>query len=289
MAALLALCGGRPDALYTMSDHSKDATRLSRRTVLAASGAVTTASAVGLSAVAPALAQNETTESDDGDVDAHVWIAIEEFRGGAILRVESSEIDEVPAVAGEEGPDIEAPVGRIVQYFNTGEESVVYLRGGLDLERGTLYRTTEDFRLTENEQGRQFIRIGLQRLENQDIAFDITEGDVELVTDSGGEATVRPRDFSAGALFRITSDDMNWVPTDVAQSGLISEYDAYHARYVGTDEDFLFFPQESAQIQQGVLYVMHDNFEFLSPEGNLVAASFRQVDEASLPAGDYIP
>lgn len=291
MALFLRANGGR-SLTSTMSNGSDPADRhqLSRRTVIEASSAATATTALGL--FGATSAHGQTTEADGGGgdgTDAHAWVSIGKFRGGAIIRVESPPIDETPAIEGAGGPDIERPTGRIVQYFNTGEETLVYLPGSATLEQGALYHLTEDYQLTENGDGRSFVRVGIRRLDNQDLAFDLTDEDLELVTDSGGEAAIRPRDFSAGALFRLTSAPLGWVPTDVVQSGYFSEYDTRRAQYVGIDDGFLFFPQEAAQVQTDVLYVLHDEFELLNPAGNLVAASFRRVSEESLPAGDYIP
>lgn len=284
-----------------MSDDSTRpvADRLTRRSLLAVGGLATAAPTLGALAARPVrgqtdagtAGQDETPAEGDGQTPRLPgWIGIEQFRSSAIFRVESPPIEETPILEGAAGPGLENPHARVIQYFNTGEESLLYLPGDADVEQGLFYQFDDEFRLTEDEETpQQLVRTTFHRYSNQDLAFDLGETDIDVVGGSGGEGAVRPRDFSAGGLFRVTSGPLGWVPTDVAQSGHFTEYDTWHAQYVGTNEDFLFFPQEGAQVQTDVLYVLQDEFELFTPEGNLVACEFRRVESGSLPAGDYIP
>ncbi len=108
------------------------------------------------------------------------------------------------------------------------------------------------------------------------------EEDFALV-DGGGKALVRANNFYPGGLFQVTSDVVEWTPReDVAGSDIFSEYNTRIGEYLGTGEDFEFYPAHEAAVETGGVYVMRDEFDITDPEGNLVTISFDRVDENDL-------
>lgn len=103
------------------------------------------------------------------------------------------------------------------------------------------------------------------------------------LADGGGKALIRPNNFYPGGLFQVTSDVVEWTPReDVAGSDIFSEYNTRIGEYLGTREDFEFYPAHEAAVETGGVYVMRDEFDITDPEGNLVTISFDRVDENDL-------
>lgn len=245
----------------------------SRRSVMKTGALITAGSALGLSA--PASAQNDTQQA---------LMLDEQWRSGSIFRVVSPPLEDPPQVATSDL--IEGRTAQVIEYFNTEEEVFLFLpEDAQPLEEGELYVLSDEFSTPDT--GDQYTVAGLLRVQfsplgQEDFPFDIEEDtDIEFL-DGGGEAAVRPRNFFSGALFQITSGPQGWVPEDVADSGFFTNYETHHARYLGTGDTFLFFPQEDAAVSQDQLYLMRDEFEFFDPEGNLVASEFDPVDQESV-------
>lgn len=252
-------------------------------------GALTSgALALGLSG--GATAQQTETPTDDGvsdDAEYHQALTFnDEFRSGAVFRVLSPELEEQPLT------DTEAAIDdwsvRVIEYFNTQEEVYLLLPPAAQVEEGELYVfSDESSRATGISDDDNLVRVRYRPLGQEDFPFQLEEGeDFDLLDEGGGEAAVRPANFFSGALFRITSGPQGWVPEDIEESGVFTDYDTVHAEYLGTNDQFRFFPQEDAEIQQGRLYVMWEEFEFVDPAGNTVAAEFDAVDEESLTVDD---
>ncbi|WP_238717421.1 hypothetical protein [Natronorubrum halophilum] len=235
-------------------------------------------------------AQETPTESDGDGGDGQFQEAIttgETYFSGAVFRVVSPALQDAPVV---DNPDVlQNHSVRVIEHFNTNEEGYLFVPPDAQIEEGEQY--VFDDRLsspTEDELAiSDLVRVQYRPLTEEDLPFDLeTVEDFEILDDSGGEAAVRPDNFFSGAPFEITSGPQGWVPQDIEQSGLFTDYNTVHAEYFGTNNRFLFFPQEEAEMEQGELYVMRDESEIFDPVGNLVAAEFAVVDEESVTIDD---
>jgi len=268
-----------------MPDHDdvEGSVQSSRRTVLKASGAATVASLLGFSG--GAVAQEGDGDGNQGGMTGYMFN--DEVRPGAVFRVASPELVDQPnvneAVAGA------LPTGsttRVVEYFNTQEEATLLLPGEADVEEGELYQFTETLQFVDGAGSEGLVRVEFQPVDDEDFPFDLVESDEVEILDEGGEGAVRPRSFSAGAVFRVTSGPQGWVPDDVAQSGYFTEYNTRHAEYLGTDDEFLCFPQEDAEVETDAIYTVESEWELFDPVGNLVTVEFSRVEEDSIPIDD---
>jgi hypothetical protein len=263
-------------------------TSTSRRRFVRA-GAVTSA-ALALGSTGSTTAQETAAQNGDGNIDGRFRNAIATrgaYFSGAIFRVVSPPLKDAP-VAGN--PDVLRNYNaRVIEHFNTNEEEYLFVPKDGAITEGEVY--VFDDRLgdrRDDELATQgLLRVQYRPLIDADLPFKIEEGeDFEILEGAGGEAAVRPDDFYSKALFEITSGPQGWLPQDIEQSGLFTDYNTVHAQYLGTNQQFLFFPQEGAQTEIDQLYVMRDEVEFFDPAGNLVAAEFTPVDEGSLTFDD---
>lgn len=265
------------------NDNAERSVQSSRRTVLKASGAATVASLLGFSG--SAVAQEGGDGGGQGGMTA--WLFNDEVRPGAVFRVASPELADQPNV-NEDVADV-LPSGsttRIIEYFNTQEEATLLLQSDADVEEGELYQFTETMQFVEGAGGEGLVRVQFQPVEDEDFPFDLVDSEDVEVLDEGGEGAIRPRNFSAGSIFRVTSGQQGWVPDDVGQSGYFTDYNTVHAEWLGTDDEFLFFPQEDAEVETDALYTVEQEWELLDPVGNLVAVEFNRVEEDSLSVDD---
>ncbi|WP_255681622.1 hypothetical protein [Natrinema sp. SYSU A 869] len=236
------------------------------------------------------MAQETSTESDAGGGNGQFREAIatrETYFSGAIFRVVSPALEDAPVV---DNPDVlQNHSVRIVEHFNTNEEGYLFAPQDAQIEEGEQY--VFDDRLspsTEDELAvNDLVRVQYRPLTGEDLPFKLeAKEDFEILNEGGGEAAVRPDNFFSSSPFKITSGPQGWVPQDIEQSGLFTGYNTVHAEYFGTNNRFLFFPQEGAETEQGELYVMRDESEIFDPAGNLVATEFDVVDEETLTIDD---
>ncbi|WP_126661291.1 twin-arginine translocation signal domain-containing protein [Haloterrigena salifodinae] len=265
-----------------MNDHRG---RKSRRWFVKA-GSVASA-ALGLGAIGTAGGQ-ESSSSNDGSGQFREAITTGEmYFSGEVFRVVSPPLQDAPVV---DNPDVLRNHSvRVIQHFNTNREGYLFVPRDVQIEEGAKY-VFDDRLLTppENELGiTDLVRVRYRPLTEADLPFELEiNEDFEILDDDGGEAAVRPENFFSSAPFRITSGPQGWVPQDIEQSGLFTDYETVHAEYFGTNDRFLFFPQEGSETEQGELYVLRDESELFDPAGNLVAAEFDAVDEESLRIDD---
>ncbi|WP_276255480.1 hypothetical protein [Halomontanus rarus] len=266
-----------------MSDRSQfRSRRWFVRTGTLLSGALT----LGLSGSGGA---QETEEMSDLDAqeDPNWREAImfgDEFYAASIFRVVSPALEDPPTIANSDV--IEDWTVRIIEFFNTNEEVYFFVPQDADLNEGELYRLNNESEIVLNGDDR-LLEVQYRPLDIEAFPFDLEEGeDFESADTGGGEGAVRPRNLFTNALFRVTSGPQGWVPDDVEQSGYFTDYNTVHAKYLGTNDEFLFFPQEDAEVEEGALYVMWDEFELFDPAGNLAAIEFNPVDEESLSIDD---
>ncbi|WP_245852931.1 hypothetical protein [Natrinema ejinorense] len=232
------------------------------------------------------MAQETTTENGDGQFRAAITTG-EMYFSGAVFRVVSPALQDAPVV---DNPDVlQNHNVRVIEHFNTTEEGYLFVPQDAQIEEGEEY--VFDDRLsspTEDELAiSDLVRVQYRPLTGEDLPFELEiQEDFEILDDDGGEAAVRPDNFFSSAPFEITSGPQGWVPQDIEQSGLFTDYNTVHAEYFGTNNRFLFFPQEGADTEPGQLYVMRDESEIFDPAGNLVAAEFSVVDEETLTIDD---
>lgn len=258
----------------------------SRRSILKTGALASAASVLGVSGSAvaqesdPGDEEGTDTDGDGNTIDGYMFS--DEYRPGAVVRISSSSLEQIPRVdnSAEIMEDREA---RVVEFFNTFEESYLFLPTGAQVEIGDLYVLGEGGEwVNEGPTGDDLVTVSVEPLQQEDFVFDGRD-ESELFEEGGGEAAVRPYNFYAGSMFRITSEPLGWLPDDVEESGLFTDYNARHAEYLGVSDEFLFFPQEDAEVETDAVYVMEDEFELFRPEGNLVAADFNQIDEETIP------
>lgn len=253
-----------------------------------------TAAALGFGATGNAAArvtQNETENDDAIGDDEQFRDAIatrDVYYSGAVFRVVSPPLQDAP---GTENPDLLRDYSvRVIEHFNTSEEGYLFVPPDHRVEEGQQYVFDDQLYTTdENElNAADLVRVGYRPLTGADLPFDLDEDGGFETLEGGGEAAVRPDDFFAGALFEITSGPQGWIPDDVDQSGLFTDYNTVHAEYLGTNNRFLLFAQEGATTETDQWYVMRDEFELLDPAGNLVAAEFTPVDKGSFSVDNEI-
>lgn len=265
---------------------NENPTSESRRWFVKAGALTSGALTLGLSGSAAAQQTETPTETPDGGQPnwRQALMFSDEFFTGAVFRVVSPVLDDAP---GTETPSaVEDWTVRVIEYFNTNQEEFLFVPPDQSVDQGELYRLGDRFVPATNGAG-GLMEVEYRPLDVEDFPFDLEEGEeFELLDEGGGEAAVRPRDFFTNTLFRVTSGPQGWVPEDVENSGFFTDYNTVHAEYLGVDDEFLFFPQEGAEVQVGNVYVLWDEFEFFDPAGRLVAAEFEPVDEESITVDD---
>ncbi|GAB3670165.1 hypothetical protein [Halopiger thermotolerans] len=258
--------------------------RRSRRWFVKA-GAIASA-AFGLGTTGSVGAQNSSnetgtgTETDQGQL-REAYTTGETFFSGTVFRVVSPPLENAPPVGNPES--LQNYSVRVIEFFNTNEEGYLFVPQNTQIEEGQKYVFDQwEAPIREEIDTSELVRVQYRPLGDADLPFDLeVEEDFEVLDDTGGEAAVRPDNFFGSAPFTITSGPQGWVPPDVEQSGLFTDYNTVHAEYFGTNEQFLFFVQEGAETQEGRLYIMRDESEVFDPAGNLVAAEFNAIDEDS--------
>lgn len=269
-----------------MNDSERNASRRRFLTV----GAVTAGAlpfVAGRTAAQETSSENGNGETDGGSEFRNAIASRDSFYSGAVFRVVSPPLENAPSI--EEIDALRNHVAYTIELFNTNEEGLLYVPQDVRLEKGEQYvyddrlSSPTEQELTVND----FVRVQFRRLTDADLPFEFARPeDFDVLEDSGGEAAVRPDNFYSGAMFRITSGAQGWVPDDVGQSGLFTDYNTVHAEYVGTNHRFLLFAQEAATTETGQTYVMRDEPELFDPAGNLVATEFNTVDEDSITIDD---
>lgn len=258
----------------------------SRRWFVKAGALTSGALALGLSGGAAAQQTETPTAAPPGEGDWRSAIMFaDEFHAGAVFRVSSPELEGLPQLDNQDALGLRSV--RIVEYFNTNEENYLFLPADAQVQEGGLYVFDDALAPVSDAAGDGLVEVQYRPLGQDGFPFQLEEGEqFELGDDGGGEAAVRPSNFFSGALFRVTSGPQGWVPPDVAESGLFTDYVTHHASYLGTDDEFLFFAQEDASVEVGRLYVMWEEFEFFDPAGDLVTTEFDVVNEESVTVDD---
>jgi len=115
-----------------------------------------------------------------------------------------------------------------------------------------------------------------------------TEPDGEGAVEAGsGKALMFADEFRGGAQFRVTSPVIEHQPEveGVEDGSVWSDYNTRVVEYVNTQEDVLFFPAEDAEITEGRVYELHDNFTWLSDDAGdqgVVDVKFTDVGQEQI-------
>jgi hypothetical protein len=230
------------------------------------------------------------TSAQDGDTaqgdGTSALMRNETFRPGALFRVDSRALGEHPDVEGVPGDEYDV---RRIRYLNTDEVVRLFLPRDAEVEQGQIYRFQSNFDLLEGIDDASVISVEFEpfpeTLGGDDGQFAPGE-DLELV-EGGGKALVRIDDFNPGALILVTIGVVEMTPPeDVRGSGVFSEYNSYLVEYLNTGQDFLLFATHEAQVEEGAVYVVRDEFDITEPEGNLVTVDLGRVDQDDVPS-DY--
>lgn len=274
----------------------------SRRSFLQKGALASAAAAVGLGGIGLSGAQdgddgNETetpdeTATPEGETaeGGKALMFNDEFRPGAQFRVKSPVVEQNPDVMGvEEGNIFSEYNTRIIEYLNTDEDIYFFPAQDAEVEQGVVYELHDNFTLFDDDAADSgVIDVRFEPVAEDDILFPDRDNQLDPLDDfgiveGGGKALVQASDFYAGALVEITSDVVEWVPRpDVQGSDIFSTYNTRHARYLNTNDEFRIYPAEAAEVEQGGLYVVRDEFDITDPEGQLVTADLDRVNEDDL-------
>lgn len=250
--------------------------------------------AVGLSSIGRVTAQEgdttETSAGDDSDSRSAVMFN-DAYRPGAQFRVVSPPISERPDLEDRpEGKSLEGYTTRVIEYVNTAEEVLLLVPPDVDVKQGSVYELARVFSAFENTPSRGLVSVQFEPVAAEDVLFDDDDGnpgrepgqDFDVVK-GGGQALITAYRFYPGALFRITSGVIEWVPREkVQRTGASGNYNTRLAEYLGTEMSFVLYPARSAQIERGAVYVMRRESEPVDAEGRLRLVSFSRVDESDL-------
>jgi uncharacterized protein YxjI len=244
--------------------HSSD----TRRTFLKKSALTSGALMLGLSSAGTAAAQNGGGEG---------LMYTNEFNGEALFRVISPVLEQNPEVDTDDDIFDEEYNSRKIMYLNTDEQVYLFPTQDAEIQEGNVYQLSDSFSLFEDSG--ELMEVEFDSATEVDPIFD---GDYELL-DGGGQALVQVENFDAGALLRVTSQVVSWTPPQEAQgSDLFADYNTRHAQYLNTNDQFNIYPAEDAQIEQGAIYQISDEFEITDAEGNLMTLTLERVDEEGL-------
>jgi len=259
----------------TDTSHSTD----SRRTFLKKSAVTSGVLMVGLSSTGTAAAQNDSNgqEPVQNGGGGEGLMYTNEFNGEALFRVISPVLNENPEVDTDDDIFDEEYNSRRIRYLNTDEEMYLFPTEDAEIQEGNIYQLSDSFSLFEDNG--ELMEVEFDSATEDDPIFD---GDYELL-DGGGQALVATDTFDAGALLRITGGVVDWTPQQNVQgSDIFADYNTRHAQYLNTNDQFTIYPAEDAQIEEGAIYQISDEFEITDAEGNLMTVSLERVDEEGL-------
>lgn len=239
---------------------------------------------------------NETetpgTETPVGTVDegGEALMFNDEFRAGAQFRVKSPVINEDPAIRNVAQDTVFGEYNtRAIEYLNTDEEVYLFPAEDAEVEQGVVYELHDEyFRFDDASPDSGILDVRFERVPEEDVLVPDEDNRFEPMDDfdvveGGGKALVDVRNFSPGALLEITSGVVEWTPgPDVQGSDIFSTYNTRHARYLNTNDEFLIYPAGAADVEEGGVYLMQNEFDVTDPEGQLVTADLDRVDEDDL-------
>lgn len=232
------------------------------------------------------------TETPDGESaeGGKALMFNDEFRPGSQFRVKSPVVEQNPDVRGvEQGAIFSEYNTRIIEYLNTDEDVYFFPAQDAEVEQGVVYELHDNFTLFDDDAADSgVIDVRFSPVDEDEILFPGDDNRLDPqddfdIIEGGGKALVQTGDFFAGALVQITSGVVDWTPRPAVQgSDIFSSYNTRHARYLNTNDEFLIYPAEAAEIDQGGIYMVRNEFDISDPEGQLVTADLDRVNEADL-------
>lgn len=277
-----------------MTEKDTRSTDESRRSFIRRGALASGGLAVGLGSVGQVTAQGgagttETSAGEGGDARSALMYN-HAYHPGAQFRVVSPPIPERPDLEDRpEGMSLEGYTTRLVEYVNTSEEVQLLVPPDVDVERGSVYELSRLFSAFQATPAQGLVSIEFEPVSEGDALFDDDgnpgwePGQDFDVVEGGGQALITGYRFYPGALFRITSGVVEWVPREkIQRSGASGNYNTRLAEYLGTNMSFVLYPAQEAQVEPGAVYVMHQESEPADAGGRLRLVSFSRVDESDL-------
>lgn len=227
------------------------------------------------------------TAAADGELlqdDRRALMFAGAFRPGGIFRVESQAMNQAPYFMGEPFEDYDP---YIVEYRNTSENITLFVPSDVQIQQGEVYTLGDRFELfQEGDLPPGVMRVSFDPVDEEqfdgDFEFNVDDLDFDVL-DGGGKALVRWCNFSPGSFFRVVSGVVQPEPREMVQgSDIFSEYNTRHARFLGMNQNFVFYPAHAAEVTWGNVYRMTDEFDITEPEGRLTTIDFERVDEETL-------
>lgn len=130
------------------------------------------------------------------------------------------------------------------------------------------------------------IRGPLEGADESDSATETDDGD------GGGKALMFNSEFRGGAQFRVVSPVIEQHPKveGVQEGNVWSDYNTRILEYLNVDEDVTFFPAHDAQVQEGQVYELHENFTLFADDTNdegIIDVEFTPVGEDEVFDEDF--
>jgi hypothetical protein len=253
----------------------------SRRTVLKKGALASSALALGLGSTTSVGAQGQ------GDEENKALMFNDAFRPGAEFRVVSPVLEWTPDVEGVQEGDVFSDYNtRMIRYTNTEAEARFFPTNQAEVQEGEVYRLHRNFSLFEDDAADEGVVSATFEPVADDDLLVADEDDDQFGADDydllegGGKVLLRASNFFGGALLRIESGVVEWTPREaVEDSDIFSEYNTRFAQFLNTNQDFEIYPAQEAEIEEGGIYVLRDEFDITPPEGDLVTAELNRVDE----------
>lgn len=202
----------------------------------------------------------------------------DEYRPGARFRVVSPLIDEKPDVEGIQNQDLWASADTyIIEYLNTNERVSLFPIEQADIQEGTVYElSSHTLSIFDREEG----------IVSCEYHYPDTEAEASGrlrkldIAGGGGAALIRANNFYPGARFRVISGVLDWTPLEDSQEddgG--STYNTRYGEYLNANDEFLFYPAQSADVEQGRVYRMRDAIDVVDPGEALLAVELDRVND----------
>lgn len=244
--------------------------------------------AFGIGGIGSVAAQDTEGESDQsGGREALAFN--DQFRPGALFRAKAS--------VSEARPDIESTGGSSlwseydawrIEYLNTDEEVFFFPASDAEIQSGGLYRFRTGFTPARGVADPSLVSVEYESFP------EVTDGDetqllpgedLEII-DGGGNALVMVNNFHPGALILVTSGIYERAPEEGALEGA-EQYNTRLVEYLNTGEDFFVFPDDDADVVEGAVYLVRENFERFDAGGSLIEIELSRVDQDDVP-DDYM-
>lgn len=241
-------------------------------------------------------------ESDEGSEPRTGLMFNHEYHPGAQFGVVSPPIQELPDLTdgeGTGGEEVDRVLDgyqlRMVEYVNTGERAQLFLGEDVGVEQGKVYELARIFSVFPSAPAKGLVSVEFDPVPDRNVLLDEDPNpgwepgrDFDLV-EGGGTALISGYRFYPGALFRIDTGVIEWIPRENVRRAVDSvAYNTRLAEYLGTNMNFVFYTTDDFQPEIDAVYVMRDDAEMVDPPGRLYTIQFSRVDEDDLAEG-FLP